>query len=112
MMMKRAELFGKRNHVLCQKQAWLNITVQKFHDFSTTQILHQINFGDCGSAQSAKLTHLEAPNFDFMNFCTFKRLKIIKVTQFRGHKMVKMAALELLNSSKLISREIRMTENL
>ena len=46
MMMKRAELFGKRNHVLCQKQAWLDITVQKFHDFSTTQILREINFGD------------------------------------------------------------------
>ena len=38
-------------------------TVWKFHDFSITQILREINFGDCRSAKSAILTYL---NFDFL----------------------------------------------
>ena len=46
-------------------------TVWKFHNFSTTQILREINFEDSRSAKSANLTHLEALNSDFMNFCTF-----------------------------------------
>ena len=36
----------------------------KFHDFSITQILREIKFGDSRSAKSAILTHLEALNFD------------------------------------------------
>ena len=38
-------------------------TVWKFHDFSITQILREINFVDSRSAKSAISTHLEAPNF-------------------------------------------------
>ena len=34
-------------------------TVWKFHDFSITQILREINFGDSRSAKSAILTYLE-----------------------------------------------------
>ena len=36
----------------------------KFHDFSITQILREINFGDSRGAKSAISTHLEALNFD------------------------------------------------
>ena len=39
-------------------------TVWKFQDFSVTQILREINFGDFRSAKYAILTHLEALNFD------------------------------------------------
>ena len=47
-------------------------TVWKFHDFSITQILREINFEDSRRAKSAILTHLEALDFDFfMIFCTF-----------------------------------------
>ena len=35
-------------------------TVWKFHDFSITQILREINFGDSPSAKSAILIHLES----------------------------------------------------
>ena len=38
-------------------------TVWKFHDFSMTQILRQIKFGDSTSAKSTILTHLDVPNF-------------------------------------------------
>ena len=40
----------------------------KFHDFSITQILCEIKFWDCRSADSAILTHLEAIDFDFYVF--------------------------------------------
>ena len=41
------------------------LTVWKFHDFSITQILREINFGDSRSAKYAILTYLEALNFGF-----------------------------------------------
>ena len=40
-------------------------TVLKFHDFSITQILREINFEDSRSAKFAILPHLKALNFDF-----------------------------------------------
>ena len=42
--------------------------VWKFHDFSITQILREINFWDSRSAKSAISTQLEAVNFDFHDF--------------------------------------------
>ena len=43
----------------------------KFHDFSITEILREINFGDSKSAKSAILTHLEALNLYFSSFAFF-----------------------------------------
>ena len=48
----------------------------KFHDFSITQILREINFGDSRSAKSAILTHLEALKFDFLEFLHFMKAEI------------------------------------
>ena len=42
----------------------------EFHYFAITQILREINLGDSVSATSAILTHLQALNFEFLNFCT------------------------------------------
>ena len=42
---------------------FFNFTVWKFHDFSITQILREINFGDSRSAESAIYTILGAVNF-------------------------------------------------
>ena len=41
-------------------------TVWKFHYFSVSQILREINIGDSRIAKSAILTHLEAQNFGFL----------------------------------------------
>ena len=41
-------------------------TVWKFHEFSITQILREINFWDSRDAKSATSTHLEAMNFDIL----------------------------------------------
>ena len=51
-------------------------TVCKFHDFSITQILREINFRDFRSAKSAIWTHLEALNFDVYEFLHFLKAEI------------------------------------
>ena len=43
----------------------------KFHNFSITQILREINFEYSRSAKSTILTHLEAVNFDFYEILHF-----------------------------------------
>ena len=40
----------------------------KFHDFSITQILREINFEDSRNAKSVILTQLEALDFDVNEF--------------------------------------------
>ena len=45
--------------------------VWKFHDFSISQILHEINLRHSKSAKAAILTHLEALNIDFHEFLYF-----------------------------------------
>ena len=54
-------------------------TVWKFHDFSITQILREINFGDSRSAKSAILPHLQALNFDCLEFLHFLKAKIYQI---------------------------------
>ena len=49
----------------------VRITVWKFHEFSITQILCEINFGDPKSAKYAILTHSENLNMVIMDFCNF-----------------------------------------
>ena len=48
-----------------------SFTVWKFHDFSITQILREINFVDSRSEKSAILINLEALDFDFFKFFHF-----------------------------------------
>ena len=44
--------------------------------FFITQILREINFGDCRRAKSAIQTHLEAQNCDFHEFLHFLKVKV------------------------------------
>ena len=53
----------------------------KFHNFSITQIIREINFEDSGSAKSAILRLLEAMNFDFCEFLHFLKVKIYQIDQ-------------------------------
>ena len=48
-------------------------TVWKFHDFSITQILHEINFGDSRSAKTAVFGF-----FRVCQFCPFGKNKDLK----------------------------------
>ena len=72
----------------------------KFHNFSPTQILREINFGDSQSAKPGNFTNLEDLNFFVMNFYNFVRLKFTKLTISRALKMAKKAVLELLDHPK------------
>ena len=78
----------------------------KLHDFSNTQILREINFGDSRNAEYAILTHLEALNFDFYEFLHFLKAENSKSTKFRAPKKATTVVLKLQNSQKLISRKI------
>ena len=55
-----------RNFRRQSAQVSIDHAVLKFHDFSITQILREINFGNSRSAKSTFLTLLEAQNFDFL----------------------------------------------
>ena len=56
-------------------------TVWKFHDFSVTQILREINFGDSTSAKSAILTHLDVLNFAFYEILHFLKAEIYQINK-------------------------------
>ena len=78
----------------------------KFHRFSITQILREINFGDSRSAKSAVFVILESEFSSFGQFQSSKRAKHHKKVKFRASKCVKVADFALLESTKLISRKI------
>ena len=83
------------------------VTVWKFLNFPITQILRQIKVGDSRIAKSAILTHLEALNFDFYEFLHFLKAELYPNKKFSAPEIAKMAFIELLHSSKLISRKTR-----
>ena len=56
----------------------------KFHDFSITQILREINFWDSRSAKSAILTHSEAQKCNFDEFLHFMKAEIYKMNHFQS----------------------------
>ena len=56
----------------------------KFSDFSFTQILREITFGDFGSPKTAILTHLEAVNRGFYEFFHFLKAEIDKINKFQS----------------------------
>ena len=97
--------FSRKKFILATK-----CTVLKFHNFSITQNLREINFWDSRSAKSVILTHLEALNFDFNKFLYFLKAENYQIKQVKSPKMAKTAFLELLDSPKLISRKIWITE--
>ena len=66
----REKFFSKTHVLLILRISNLQLdllkgTEWKFHDFSITQFLREINFGDSRYAKFAILTHLEALNYDF-----------------------------------------------
>ena len=55
----------------------------KFHDFSVTQILREINFEVFRSAKSAISTYLEALNYEFHEFLHFLKAEIYQINKFQ-----------------------------
>ena len=86
-------------------------TVWKFQDFSDTQILREINFGEFRSSKTAAFAIFRSLNFaDLVNFSLPKRTKNHKKLKFRVPNCVKMVDFDILDLSTLISREIWVTE--
>ena len=56
----------------------------KFHDFSITRILREINFGDSRSAKFAISIYLEALNFDSYEFLHFLKSKIDQINNYQN----------------------------
>ena len=78
---------------------------RKFHNFSNTQILREINFGDYRIAKVAILTHLEALNFDFYPL-SFLKPELYVCIKLREPKSAKTVIFEVLDSPTLVSRKI------
>ena len=70
---------------------------KKFHDFSFTQILREINFGGSRSAKSAIITYLQALNFDFHGFLHFLKAEIYQINQIQSQKVAKPTLLALID---------------
>ena len=68
-------------------------TVWKFHDFSITHILCEINFRDsrCPKAKCATLTHFDNLNFDFHAFLHFLKADIDQNNKIQSPKNGKNA---------------------
>ena len=58
--------------------------VWKFHKFSNTQILREINIRDSRSANSAILTQLKALNCDFYYFFHFLKTEISQIDKIQS----------------------------
>ena len=69
------------NHVLKMK---VTHTVWKYHDFSITPDVQEINFEDSRSAKSANLTYLEAVNLDFYEFLHFLSTAIYLINKIQS----------------------------
>ena len=76
---KKKLLLRKLFLILSRVIFTINATVWKFHDFSITQILSEINFRDSGSAKSAILTLSGA-----LNFCISKT-EIYPINKIQSH---------------------------
>ena len=66
MVVEKIIVCQRRNSQCCQLYPLGILTLHS--DFSISQILREINFGDSKTAKSAILTLLEALNFDFYEF--------------------------------------------
>ena len=72
-------------------------TMWKFHDFSITKILREINFRASRSPKSAVFAIFGALNFRFLKISALKKCKINKKTLFRDSKCVTIADFDTLH---------------
>ena len=73
----------------------------KFHEFSITQILREINFGHSRGAKSAILTHLEVLNVDSYDFLHFLKVDIYQISKIQSLKNGKNGSFRTPKVSKI-----------
>ena len=71
---------------ICGRIETLPHTVWKFHDFSITYILCEINFGDSRSPKCVTLTHFDNLNFDFHAFLQFLKAENSQINTIHSPK--------------------------
>ena len=71
--------------------------------FQSLRFFHEINFWDSGSVKSAIFTLSKAQKFEFLPYL---KVEIYQINKIQRAKNGKNSILELLDSLKLISREI------
>ena len=84
--------------------------VWKFHNFSITQILREINIWDSRSAKYTILTHLEALNVYFHDFLQFMMAQFTKLAKLKPLKLQNGSFGASKFSPKFISCKIRVAE--
>ena len=77
------------------------LTMWKFQDFSTTQILREINFGHFEAQKTAIWTIWAALDFEFLGTLTLSNVKFFQKSKFEASKIVKTEVFDLLKSAKI-----------
>jgi len=73
----------------------------KFHDFSNTQILREINFRDFTNAKYPISTHFEVLNFDSFEFLHFLKAEIYQIHKIKAPKMTNTTVFRTYKFSKI-----------
>ena len=88
----------------------LRLHREKLQNFSVTLILREIKVGESRASKIAILTNWEALNFTFCDFLHFLNIEVYQINKIQSPKIIQIAVIELLDSPKLISRKIWVTE--
>ena len=80
--------------------------VWKFKNFSITQILREINFGDCRSSKTVFFAIIKALNFLILVIFSPQEVQNSWKSKFRVSQCVKTAGFETQDVPILISRKI------
>ena len=86
----------------------------KFQDFSTTQIIREINFRDSRKAKSATFWDIGGSEFwifELHEFVPFLKAEIYQISNFLSLKMAKVAVLEHLESTELFHLKSKWQKN-
>ena len=76
-------------------------TVWKFQNFSATNILREINFGEFWVSKISHFDSFRRSEFQFCKISTMKKCKNFKKSKSSPPKFVKRAIFEISNSAKL-----------
>ena len=107
--MEKATFSGKKDKVGIHCPTWVcsvRSMMWKFHDFSATQILREIHFGESRSSKNAVEAILGALKLVNLVNVRLQRVQKFLKSDFRASQCVEMAGFVTLGSLTSISRKI------
>ena len=72
----------------------------KFHDFSASQILREINFGHFEAPKTAILNIWAALILNFWELLTSSSVQFVQKSKFKAYKIGKMTVFDPVNSAR------------